>query len=82
MYIPPVEVLTMATPTCYKLRMTSTKDLIDWLQSLPPESSVGVDEGGLTLVVLDENDKVGEAYYEVGGVPEETFDQDATRENG
>lgn len=42
-------------------------DLIHWLNSLPIDSEVGIDEGGLTLQsVLD--DKV---YLEVGGIPEE-----------
>ena len=62
--------------------MTSTKELIDWLKALPSSSSVGIDEGGLTLRVLDKDDRLTESYFEVGGVPEETFDQDATSENG
>lgn len=42
-------------------------ELIHWLNSLPIDSEVGIDEEGLTLQsVLD--DKV---YLEVGGIPEE-----------
>jgi hypothetical protein len=63
--------------------MTSVKELREWLEAEPDQSlGVGVDEGGLTLVIYkpseyDNNNevtKVGkmtDAYYEVGGIPEE-----------
>ena len=45
--------------------MIATKELIRWLQTLPEDSGVAVDEGGLTLVCSGDP----EAYLEVGGVP-------------
>ena len=51
--------------------MTSTKDLIDWLKTLPKGSEVGIDEDGLTLRVVDDNCVVSDAYFEIGGIPEE-----------
>lgn len=50
--------------------MTDTRALIKWLKTLPKNSWVGVDEGGLTLLALDESGKQTKAYFEVGGVPE------------
>lgn len=47
------------------------RELIEWLQTLPPNDAVAVDNGGLTLVHLG-----GEAYLEVGGIPEEYDDAD------
>lgn len=47
--------------------MLATKELIRWLKTLAPESSVWIDEGGLTL----RTDSDPEAYYEVGGEPDE-----------
>jgi hypothetical protein len=45
--------------------MIQTTELIRWLQTLPEDSSVYVDEGGLTLQCdADEN-----AWLEVGGSP-------------
>lgn len=46
--------------------MIATEDLIRWLKTLPPDSGVGVDDGGLTLRC----DKDIDAYYEVGGMPD------------
>lgn len=40
-------------------------DLRDWLDTLPVNSTVGVDQGGLALVCEETGD-----YYEVGGVEE------------
>ncbi len=48
--------------------MVSKKELQNWLETLPSDAMVGVDEGGLILEVQD-----SEAYYEVGGMPEETI---------
>lgn len=42
-------------------------DLIHWLNSLPINASVGVDEGGLILKSPEDPD----AYLEIGGLPEE-----------
>jgi hypothetical protein len=40
--------------------------IIKWLNSLPINTSVGIDEGGLALQVVDHPD----VYLEVGGLPE------------
>lgn len=40
--------------------------LIKWLQTLPPDSKVFVDDGGLTLLCTEDAD----AYYELGGKPD------------
>lgn len=42
-------------------------ELIRWLNCLPLDSEVGIDEGGLTIRSIHD-DKV---YLEVGGIPEE-----------
>lgn len=43
------------------------KNLIHWLNSLPINASVGVDDGGLTL----KSPEAPNAYLEIGGLPEE-----------
>lgn len=45
--------------------MISTKDLIRWLKTLPENSEVGIDEGGIWILCDEDPD----AYYEVGGMP-------------
>ena len=42
------------------------EELQAWLESLPNGCEIGVDDGGLTLQVVDHD-----AYCEVGGLPEE-----------
>ena len=42
-------------------------DIIDWLQSLEGDPLIGVDDGGLALQVVGEQ----ELYYEIGGLPED-----------
>jgi hypothetical protein len=44
--------------------MLSNAELKAWLATLPDEATIGVDEGGLTLRVVDDD-----AYLEVGGMP-------------
>lgn len=46
------------------------KELKEWLNTLPKDAKVGVDEGGLCLRVVGEEDKKGQSYCEVGGLPE------------
>jgi hypothetical protein len=45
----------------------TVRHVIKWLQILPPDAEVGVDEGGLTLIVVGDP----EPYFELGGVPDE-----------
>ena len=40
------------------------QEIIDWLNSLPDDAEVGVDEGGLCLRAEDN----GKAYFEIGGL--------------
>ena len=42
------------------------EDLKSWLNTLPKCGTVAIDEGGLTIVCLEEKD----AYIEVGGDPD------------
>jgi hypothetical protein len=49
--------------------MTEARELIEWLQTLDPESDVAIDDGGLTLVQLDVNNETTGAYFEIGGIP-------------
>lgn len=45
------------------------QQIINWLQTLPADAQVGVDEGGLTLIAHD--GKGGQlGWLEVGGIPE------------
>ena len=43
------------------------KELINWLSDLDDDDLIGIDDGGLTLVVEGKED-----YYEIGGLPEES----------
>ena len=44
---------------------TKVRDLRAWLNGLDGDASVGIDDGGLALQVLGDE----ENYYEVGGIP-------------
>jgi hypothetical protein len=51
--------------------MVNKAELLRWVNTLDDNSCIGVDEGGLCLVeVLPDNTR-GEAYCEIGGIPEE-----------
>jgi hypothetical protein len=43
-------------------------DLIAWLNTLPEDCEVGVDDGGLTLQVVNDDEPL--RYIEIGGIPE------------
>lgn len=47
---------------------TSIRDLREWLKGRSGDEEIAVDEGGLTLVIVGEE----EDYLEVGGVPEDS----------
>lgn len=51
--------------------MMPVAQVLDWLESLPPTSSVGIDEGGLTLVEITKDRKRKNYELEVGGIPED-----------
>ena len=44
----------------------TVREIREWLDALPPDDLVAVDEGGLILQTLN-----ARAYCEVGGLPEE-----------
>lgn len=46
--------------------MVTATAIKEWLNHLPPDAQVGIDEGGLTLIVFDDPD----SYFEIGGIPE------------
>ncbi len=46
--------------------MMAARELQDWLGTLNDGDMVGIDDGGLTIVVAG-----SDAYLEVGGIPEE-----------
>lgn len=41
-------------------------DIVDWLNTLPDDATVAIDEGGLQLIQLGTDEEV---YLEVGGEP-------------
>ena len=45
------------------------KELKEWLDSLPADAEVGVDEGGLCLRVVDD-ELEQDRFCEVGGLPD------------
>lgn len=45
-----------------------------WLDTLYPDSSVAIDDGGLTLVEIEANGEQTESYLEIGGTPTEDED--------
>lgn len=48
--------------------MTTVRELKRWLNTLSPTENVGIDEGGLILLVQS-----SDAYFEIGGLPGETL---------
>lgn len=56
--------------------MMQKKEIMEWLQVLPDDALVAVDDGGLALLVVEPGkgghiDAQKSIYLEVGGVPEE-----------
>lgn len=51
--------------------MMNVKEVSDWLRTLSPESSIGVDDGGLCLREIDKKGNRTEAYCEIGGLPDD-----------
>lgn len=46
--------------------MMKAAELKQWLESLPEGAEVAIDEGGMTLFMLDAQERI---YIEVGGAP-------------
>lgn len=51
--------------------MMGKKEIQAWLDTLPDDSSVAIDEGGLSLVEIDGEGMETEAYLEIGMTPRE-----------
>lgn len=47
--------------------MITKSALIDWLDSIPDDSHIAIDDGGLTLIAWTD-DVINS--YEIGGIPE------------
>ena len=50
--------------------MMTKQEISAWLETLPEGAEVGIDDGGLCLLVLG-----SEEYLEVGGLPEDKCEQ-------
>jgi len=58
--------------------MISRQELLDWAESLPADSDVAVDDGGLSLCIVVDNNghwEEGDAYLSVGGIPLDNDDE-------
>jgi hypothetical protein len=51
--------------------MIGKAELLRWVNTLDDESCIGIDDGGLTLCEVLPDDTTGEAYIEIGGLPED-----------
>jgi hypothetical protein len=50
--------------------MVSRDELLTWINSLDDDAFIGIDEGGLSLVVDGATE-----YFEIGGMPDEETEQ-------
>ena len=50
--------------------MISRQEVLSWVKSLDPDSSVAIDEGGLMLVEINSDGETTDEYLEVGGEPD------------
>lgn len=44
--------------------MMSKSEVLDWVQALPDDAEIGIDDGGLTITTPD-----GQGWLEIGGIP-------------
>jgi len=51
--------------------MMNRNEVLAWVKSLDENDCIGIDEGGFCLRQVLPDDTLGEAYCEVGGIPEE-----------
>jgi hypothetical protein len=58
--------------------MMSATEVLRWLNTLPNNSDVAIDEGGICLVEIDWEGNQTEAYLEIGGTPDDetTLEED------
>ena len=50
--------------------MMAKSELLDWLGTIPEDSYIAVDDGGLTLIEISSQNEVTGTWLEIGGVPE------------
>lgn len=48
--------------------MTTAKELGEWIATLSPDTQLAVDDGGLTIVEVNNERDI---YFEIGGTPDE-----------
>lgn len=53
----------------------SRQQVMNWLRKLEPQAIVAIDDGGLTLVELDQSGRQTGAFFELGGIPEGVDDE-------
>ncbi len=51
--------------------MMSKKQLERWLKTLPKDSDIAIDDGGLQLIEIDTDGEETGDYLEIGGKPED-----------
>ena len=51
--------------------MVNKAELLAWVETLDDDSCIGIDEGGLCLREVLPDNSMGEAYCEIGGIPED-----------
>lgn len=54
--------------------MMTKRELLDWIDTLPDDAEIGIDEGGLALQTLATADG-NASYLEIGGLPEQTEEE-------
>lgn len=57
--------------------MMPKSEIIEWLQSLEGDVGIAIDDGGLTLVAIDDGKEIG--GFEIGGIP---LDDEAAGDTG
>lgn len=61
--------------------MISKAEAKRWIDTIPDDSGIAIDEGGLCLVEIDAHGVETGACLEVGGIPEEDDGEDARTED-
>jgi hypothetical protein len=56
--------------------MITARELAEWVNSLPPDTQLAIDDGGLILVEIGNGN---DCYVEIGGIPRMTASQLAER---
>jgi hypothetical protein len=51
--------------------MMLQKEVMKWLKTIPEDSGIAIDDGGLALVELDADNDETDNYIEIGGIPQD-----------